>query len=116
AGTQKFIASRTQGVANFTNGVCSFQTDFQLYCRHKSTDAAIAAGANATFYAYNIWGDSSQNMWRPSILSLDSRFALVSVVDNSATNQGEIVITAKNISTSSVTTDMDACVLGFSHA
>ncbi|WP_261524457.1 hypothetical protein [Burkholderia multivorans] len=117
AGTQKFIASRTQGVANFTNGVCSFQTDFQLYCRHKSTDAAIAAGANATFYAYNIWGDSTQNMWRPTVLSMDSRFSLVSVVDNSATNQGEIVITVKNISASSVgAADVDTCVLGFSHA
>jgi hypothetical protein len=117
AGTQKFVASATQGVANFTNGVCSFQTDFQLYCRHKSTDAAIAAGANATFYAYNIWGDSTQNMWRPVVLSMDPRFSLVSIVDNSATNQGEIAITVKNISASSVgAADVDTCVLGFSHA
>lgn len=117
AGTQKFVASATQGVANYTNGVCSFQTDFQLYCRHKSTDAAIAAGANAVFYAYNVWSDSTQNMWRPSVLAMDSRFALVSVVDNSSVNQGEIVITVKNISASSVgAADVDTCVLGFSHA
>ncbi|PRG76127.1 hypothetical protein C6T58_24700 [Burkholderia multivorans] len=117
AGTQKFVASATQGVTNYTNGVCSFQTDFQLYCRHKSTDAAIAAGANVTFYAYNVWSDSTQNMWRPSVLSMDSRFALVSIVDNSSVNQGEIAITVKNISASSVgAADVDTCVLGFSHA
>lgn len=117
AGTQKFISSANQGVANFTNGVCSFQTDFQVYCRHKAADAAIAAGAKVSFYAYNVWGDSTQNMWRPSVLNMDSRFALVSVTDNSSINQGEIIITLNNISASAVgAADVDACVLGFSHA
>lgn len=114
AGTQKFICSNTQGVANFTNGHPAFVTDMQYFCQVPA-GTVIPPGGTVTFYAYSIWNDTSQALWRPSLLTLNQNFSFVFFQDSSTPYEQHIQLVNNSGSTFTASATTTLALFGVSH-
>ena len=99
------IAPRAQGLSNFHGGIPLFGTNFNLQCQVPSS---TPAGAVTSFWAYNIWGSSTERVWRVSILECPPGMQVTAIANGTG---GEIRIDVTNVGAD--TTSVQNVRLGF---